>query len=586
MKGKGKKIFAAAVAAAAAGVYLKRQRDQQKSQDASRIRAIEKAVMNNRDYGKRQAYLIGGGLTSMAAAAYLIRDCRFPGDHITIYESQSEPGGGSFAGGSPEKGFVCHGFHLLNETTYENFWELMGSIPSLNQPQLSVGEEILNFSHAHPVRARARLINREKKVLDTESMGLDNRDRWALFKLLVADEKRLDNRTVQDWFQDAPHFFTTRFWCLWQTTFAFQKWSSLFEFRRSLIRMVPEIDRLGTMEGMIHTPLNQYDCVIRPLEAYLIREGVHFEKNCQVTDLDFNEGPGLTVKAFYLKRDRGDQDGGEARYIHEIRKLENGDICIMTNGSVTDGTRTGDYDTPVSRKDEEALLVKLWAKAAAKNPELGKPDSFFSKPHETGWMSFTVTSRGSALLKAMEGFTGNVPGSGGFMTFKDSSWLLTGVVPPQPYFKDQPQEETVFFGYGLYVQTEGDYIKKPMKDCTGQEILREYLYHLGISEGEMAELMSTVVNVIPCYMPYGGAQRQPRRFRDRPQVVPAGSKNFALAGQFVEILQDMSFTEEYAVRAARTAVYTLMGVNTPVCPASSGILRPSVLWKICRKVIS
>ena len=54
MKGKAGKFLTAAAVAAAAGVVLKRMRDQQKEQEASRIRSIEEAVMNNRDYGDRQ----------------------------------------------------------------------------------------------------------------------------------------------------------------------------------------------------------------------------------------------------------------------------------------------------------------------------------------------------------------------------------------------------------------------------------------------------------------------------------------------------------------------------------------------------
>ena len=586
MKGKGKKMLAAAAAAAAAGVYLKRARDQQKSQDASRIRAIEEAVMNNRDYGKRQAYLIGGGLTSMAAAAYLIRDCKFPGNQITIYESQGKLGGGSFAGREASGGFGCQGFHLLNEETYENFWELFGTIPSLDKPERSVAEEILSFSHTHSVRAGARLVNREGKAAEVSSMGLEARDRLALLKLLFADEKRLDNRTIQDWFRETPHFFTTNFWYLWQTTFAFQKWSSLFEFRRGLMRMAPQLDRLGTMEGMVSTPFNRYDCVIRPLEQYLRQAGVNFEENCQVTDLDFDEGPGLTIKAFYLKRDRGVREDQGARYIHEIRKLEKGDICIMTNGSVTDGAVMGGFYEAVPQRGEEAGLAKLWVKAAARNTELGKPESFFAKPHETGWMSFTVTCRGERLWNAIRQREGNGAGCGGFMTLKESPWLLTTITPAQPYFRDQREDERVFFGYGLYLQTEGDLIRKPMRDCTGQEILREYLHQLGISEREAVELMTEAADVVTCYMPYGGASRQPRRFRDRPQVAPAGSRNFAFAGQFVELSGDMAFTEEYAVRAARTAVYTLMGVNRPVCPAVRGLRRPGALWRALKAVMS
>ena len=68
--------------------------------------------------------------------------------------------------------------------------------------------------------------------------------------------------------------------------------------------------------------------------------------------------------------------------------------------------------------------------------------------------------------------------------------------------------------------------------------------------------MADVVNVIPCMMPYVDAQFQPRAMADRPPVVPQGSTNFAMVSQFVEIPEDMVFTEEYSVRAARIAVYT------------------------------
>ena len=63
--------------------------------------------------------------------------------------------------GTPEQGFVCRGGRMLNEETYENFWELFGSIPSLRQPGHSVTEEILEFDHAHPTCAKARLVDKD-----------------------------------------------------------------------------------------------------------------------------------------------------------------------------------------------------------------------------------------------------------------------------------------------------------------------------------------------------------------------------------------------------------------------------------------
>lgn len=583
MKKNFGRLIAAGAAAGAAGVVLKRMWDGQKKREAARIRSIDRAVMNNRDYGERRAYLIGGGLASMAAAAYLVRDCRFPGNHITIYEGLGVLGGSNDGSGTPDKGFLCRGGRMLNEETYENFWELFRSIPSLEQPGRSVTEEILNFDHAHPTCAKARLVDKNGRILDVRSMGFNRQDRMALAKLLAADEKKLDGLTIQDWFKETPHFFTTNFWYMWQTTFAFQKWSSLFEFRRYMRRMIYEFSRIETLEGVTRTPLNQYDSVIRPLEAYLREAGVNFEENCQVTDIDFAPGAALTAEALYLRRKNAAPQEGEALYIHDMVRLEKGDICIMTNGSMTDGAVLGDFYHAAPRPEKAPAGAQLWARAAAKRPELGNPEPFFSKPHETNWMSFTVTCRGNELLKAIESFTGNVPGSGALMTFKDSSWLLSSVVAAQPHFLDQPADMTVFWGYGLYTGTEGDYVKKPMAECTGQEILNEYLHHLHIPEDRIAVLMKTVVNVIPCYMPYIGAQFQPRRYTDRPKTVPVGSTNFAMASQFVEIPEDMVFTEEYSVRAARMAVYTLMDVNIPICPVTPYYKDFRVLARALRK---
>ena len=585
------KVLAAAAAGAAAGVAVKKLRDNKKEQEDARISAIEEAVMNNRDYGSRKAYLVGGGLATMAAAAYLVRDCKFPGKQITIYEGMHILGGSNDGIGTPEKGFVCRGGRMLNEETYENFWELFDSIPSLRQPGRSVTEEILSFDHAHPTCAKARLVDKDGVIQDVKSMGFNQADRMALLKLLLTDEKKLDNLTIQDWFKETPHMFETNFWYMWQTTFAFQKWSSLYEFRRYMNRMIFEFSRIETLEGVTRTPLNQYDSVIRPLEAYLRKAGVTFVENCEVTDIDFEDGHGITAKTLYLKRrventdDMGENGEAAAKdsYVFETVALNSNDICIMTNACMTDSATLGDFHTPAPMPVQKPISGELWAKVAAKKPGLGNPEPFFTKPHETNWLSFTVTCKGDAMLKVIEEFTGNVPGSGALMTFKDSSWLMSSVVAAQPHFVNQPMDTTIFWGYGLYTDAVGDYVKKTMKDCTGQELLNEYLHHLHIPEDQIAELMKTVINVIPCYMPYVDAQFEPRKYSDRPQVIPAGSTNFAMVSQFVEIPDDMVFTEEYSVRAARTAVYGLLDVKKTICPVTPYNRQPKILMKALKK---
>lgn len=557
------KVLAWSAAAAAAGVAAKKAYEYSKKQKEL---TIPKSVKRKAE--KTKAYFIGGGIGSLAGAAYLIRDCKIPGDQITIFEGMHILGGSNDGIGTPDRGFVCRGGRMLNEETYENFWELFRSIPSLNNPGRSVTEEILNFDHAHPTCAKARLVDKDGRILDVKSMGFTQKERLALFRLMNTPEEMLDDMSIEEWFADMPHFFTTNFWYMWQTTFAFQKWSSLFEFRRYMRRMILEFSRIETLEGVTRTPLNQYDSVILPLEAYLRKQGVVFAENCTVKDIDFAEGDGITAKVLHLK------DNGVERTV----ELGEGDICIMTNACMTDSATLGDLHTPAPAPVLRPISGELWSKTAAKKPGLGNPYPFFGDVHETNWESFTVTCRGNKLLKLIENFSGNVPGSGALMTFKESSWLMSIVVAAQPHFINQPMDQTIFWGYGLYTDQPGDYVKKPMKDCTGEELLIELLHHLHL-ENRKEEIMADVVNVIPCMMPYVDAQFQPRKMADRPKVVPAGSTNFAMVSQFVEIPDDMVFTEEYSVRAARIAVYTLMGVNKKICPVTPYVRDPKVLMK-------
>ena len=524
-------------------------------------------LISNVNNDNRQVYFVGGGLASLAGAAYLIRDCNFKGENIHIIEGMRILGGSNDGAGNPNDGFVCRGGRMLNEETYENFWELFSSIPSLELPGKSVTEEILNFDHLHPTHAQARLVDKYGVIQDVRSMGFNNADRMALGKLMITSEEDLDDMTIAEWFENSPHFFETNFWYMWQTTFAFQKWSSLFEFKRYMERMIFEFSRIETLEGVTRTQYNQYESVILPLKAYLDSYGVDFSINATVTDLDFKPGEEITVTAIHL--DDGD---GE-----KVINLNNGDVCIMTNGCMTDNATLGDMYTAPEFNAAEPISGELWKKVSKKKNGLGNPEPFFNHPDETNWESFTVTCKGNKLLKLIEKISTNIPGSGALMTFKDSNWLMSIVVAAQPHFKNQPLDTTIFWGYGLYTDRIGDYVKKPMRECTGEEILTELLHHLHI-EDKIDEIMDTVVNVIPCMMPYIDAQFQPRKMSDRPKVVPNGSTNFAMISQFVEIPEDMVFTEEYSVRAARIAIYKLFNVkNKNICPVTQYKKQPKVL---------
>ena len=52
-----------------------------------------------------KAHFVGGGIGSLAAAAFLIRDGKIPGEHISIYEAMSVLGGALDGAGNAIDGY-------------------------------------------------------------------------------------------------------------------------------------------------------------------------------------------------------------------------------------------------------------------------------------------------------------------------------------------------------------------------------------------------------------------------------------------------------------------------------------------------
>lgn len=152
-----------------------------------------------------------------------------------------------------------------------------------------------------------------------------------------------------------------------------------------------------------------------------------------------------------------------------------------------------------------------------------------------------------------------MPGEGGLITFPESDWLASIVISHQPHFIDQPEDVSVFRGYGLQVDKPGSFVDKPMMACSGREIMTEVLGHLRI-EANAAKILETAI-CIPCMMPFITSQFLRRETGDRPQVIPQGWSNLAFTGQFCELPDDVVFTVEYSIRSAQAAVYELLDLK-------------------------
>jgi oleate hydratase len=234
------------------------------------------------------------------------------------------------------------------------------------------------------------------------------------------------------------------------------------------------------------------------------------------------------------------------------------DLVFVTNGSMTQNSTFGDNQTVAitDKSTEDRGLFTLWEKLAKKHEKFGHPEKLLRNVEENKWMSFFSTIKGyPQFIQKLEELTGSLAGTGGAISIKDSAWEIGFILHHKPFFPDQADDEDVFWGNGLSGNNIGNYIKKPMFDCTGEEILIEFLYHLGLLDMKDEFLAHT--HVCTCMMPYIGAQFMPRKVTDRPRVVPEGCTNLGFIGQFVEVQDDAVFTVETSVRTALEAVSLL-----------------------------
>ncbi len=521
-----------------------------------------------------RVYLIGSGIASLASAVYLIQDVDMPAENIHILEQDDITGGALDGAGEPEQGFVIRGGRM-HEEQYVCYWDLLSRIDSLEDPDVSIKDETFEFSKSFVSAAGARLL-RDGKKLDVSSFQVPFMDQARMLKLMLTSERSLGKLRIEEWF--SQKFFESNFWYIFTSMFAFQKWSSLAEMRRYMerfIHLVPWLEKLG---GVMRTKYNQYHSVVLPLVNYLREQGVHFDMQTQVTNIDFDLSVDQkTATVLYVQ----DPDGKADEIV-----LSSNDYVFITNGSITDATDNGSWDRPaVLRELPESGAWTLWKNIAARDKAFGNPGVFCDNIHLQKWYSFSVTLADKTFHDYIEKFSGNVDGTGGLVTMTDSNWLMSIVIARQPHFPNQPDDIKIFWGYGLYPERLGNHVRKRMADCTGAEILEELWYHLKIQElMKPVTEAGKVINCIPTAMPFIDSLFMPREPGDRPLVLPEGATNFAFIGQFAEVPHDCVFTVEYSVRCAQTAVYGLFESDKSVLPIYNSKRMPKYLIAATRAI--
>ena len=510
------------------------------------------------DVDKKSAYLVGAGLASLAAACFLVRDGQMKGENIHILEELNISGGACDGIKNSEKGFIIRGGREM-ENHFECLWDLFRSIPSIETEGVSVLDEYYWLNKKDPNYSLMRVtVSRGEDAHTDGKFGLSEKASKELMKLFMTRNEDLYDKKISDVFSD--DLINSNFWLYWRSMFAFREWHSALEMKLYLQRFIHHIGGLPDLSALKFTKYNQYESLILPMVKYLEAHGVQFQYDTMVTNVvfDIKNGKKFAKKIVY-------KHGGKEVCI----KLTKNDLVFITNGSCTENSTLGDHYHAPEFNGSISGCWELWRNIAKQDLAFGKPDKFCTNTEKTFWESATITTLDNTIPPYIEKickrdpFSGKVV-TGGIITIKDSNWLMSYTLNRQPHFKEQPKDQLVVWVYGLFSETLGNYIKKPLRECTGLEITEEWLYHIGVPESKIHELAANSALCIPCVMPYVTAFFMPRREGDRPKVVPDGSENFAFIGQFADTPRDTVFTTEYSVRTAMEAVYTLLDIDRGV----------------------
>lgn len=292
--------------------------------------------------------------------------------------------------------------------------------------------------------------------------------------------------------------------------------------------------------------------IAQPLEQFLRYQGVHFETGKLVSNLE------MLPKSdpIYVSEIEYAQD--EKRVFIPVGP---DDIVIATLGSITSGSLIGcnrDPPPPISSSAERVLngYWSLWFRLAKQSSrKFGDPSAFCTHIPQSRIETFTITLQGEESLALHTTLT-DLLEENAFISFSRSNWLLCVFLPQQPSLRAQKGPFAIC-GYALLPAAHGNFIKKPMCRCSGEEILFELFTHLGIP----FEKTSTTATSIPCLMPFATSMMLIHNQGDRPEVIPPDTTNIAVIGQYSEIKDETAFGIEYSVRSAQMAVYGLMGLD-------------------------
>ena len=524
----------------------------------------------------KKGYIVGGGIAGLASAVFLIDDGYMKGENITIFEKLKDVGG-SMDATKNNQGYVCRGEREL-EPYMECLWYLCNKIPSIDTPGRTIMEETVDVNKDHKIYSNARVLYNQGQIYEKISdFGMSKELTEKMLEMMKAPEETIEDVTIDEFFGDtAEELYHSSMWICFHSMLAFKHYHSLIEMKRYMVRFIQHLPGIEYLKGQIETKHNEYDSIIKPIKKWLLDKGVTIITGTSVYDLEMDNACNTVEKILARK------DGKELSF--DVKK---DDVVIVTIGSMTTNSSFGDNKTIAltNRNKDDMGLFEIWTNLAKKDKKFGHPEKFISDIDKTKWISCMVTVKDypeffDRMHKMLKSDLGHVTGA---VTILDSSWDISFVLYGK-YYPNQKENEQVMWFDTLYGENIGDYIKKPSIECTGEEIMTEFLYHMGMLDIKDEVLSHTYIST--CMMPYITSQFMPRKISDRPKVIPDGCTNLALIGQYVELPGDVVFTVETSVRTAMMAAYSLLKLDRNVMPLYEAQYDTRILTMCLKKMLN
>ncbi|CAI7606776.1 unnamed protein product [Penicillium viridicatum] len=525
-----------------------------------------------------EAWILGSGTASLASAVYLIKKAHLRpsavhllDEHLSLHQAVHQQGS-THAGYDQFAG-------CLPAPIGSGLAELLDMIPSAVAEGRSYLHDIQEEEKKVAMNSKGGtcFIARNKgafKHLSTESLNLGWNHRIHLLRLLMKREKTLQKQEIRSFFRKS--FFRSTFWMIWSTQFGFQAWHSAAEFRRAVRQYLSDFHNLSVLSCLDLTGYYQYESVYLPICYFLQSEGVDFQFDIKIRNIE----TAVNQNRRTISRLAVSQGGLDFKIA-----VGPSDIVIGTPGSTVSGSATGTNDLSPTWHSIEAgdhldANWALWLEAGNKYPDHGDPYTFCTRKSESILESFTVTTEHNGFVQYIQSLS-RCTSKAGAIILIESNWGLRLCLPVQPVFSQQPQDVSVLWGFALFPENEGKYVKKIMRFCSGAEIMSEILHHLD-APGEMATEVLQRSITIPRAMPRMSSALLTRSPGDRACITPESVVNLGLVGPFVEAPWRTCVDTSYGVHTAQAAVSRLMGLEGwPEEPPNSSMLKVMVtlLWK-------